>query len=233
MSKGKFRELKFKTRIYRILNLSLNFAIILFLAGLAVYYFLTNNTNNRQFASIGVIGFSLLPLIFELASRGRIPNTMYLFINIYIIFAGVIGSALSFYTNYSWFDLVIHSFMGYFAGAVGLFVLCASGDEKKMNVWTVALFCLSFSLLVEGVWELFEFAVDLGFPTMEMQGVNFEGQAFPLVTDTMVDIFCNFCGAIVFVFHFLIAKMTRKNLGIESMTREFDSYREKNKQKTL
>lgn len=227
MSKVKFRDLKFRTRIYRILNLSLNFAIILFLAGLAVYYFLTNNTDNRQYASIGVIGFSFLPFIFELIFRKRIPNTMYLFINIYIIFAGVIGSALSFYANIAWFDIVIHSFMGYFAGAVGLFVLCASEDEKTMKIWTIALFCLSFSLLVEGVWELFEFAIDLIFPTMEMQGVNFEGQAFPLVTDTMVDIFCNFCGAVVFVIHFVLAKLTKKNLGIESMAREFYSYKEK------
>ena len=227
MSKVKFRDLKFRTRIYRILNLSLNFAIILFLAGLAVYYFLTNNTDNRQYASIGVIGFSFLPLAFELIFRKRIPNTMYLFVNIYIIFAGVIGSALSFYANIAWFDIVIHSFMGYFAGAVGLFVLCASEDEKTMKIWTIALFCLSFSLLVEGVWELFEFAIDLIFPTMEMQGVNFEGQAFPLVTDTMVDIFCNFCGAVVFVLHFVLAKLTKKNLGIESMAREFYSYKEK------
>jgi len=227
MSKVKFRDLKFRTRIYRILNLSLNFAIILFLAGLAVYYFLTNNTDNRQYASIGVIGFSFLPLVFELIFRKRIPNTMYLFVNIYIIFAGVIVSALSFYANIAWFDIVIHSFMGYFAGAVGLFVLCASGDEKTMKIWTIALFCLSFSLFVEGVWELFEFAIDLIFPTMEMQGVNFEGQAFPLVTDTMVDIFCNFCGAVVFVLHFVLAKLTKKNLGIESMAREFYSYKEK------
>ena len=226
MNKVKFRDLQMKKRIYRVLNLSTNILIILFLTGLAIYYFLTNNTNNRQYASLGVIGFSLFPFVFELATKRILPNTMYLFVNIYIIFAGVLGSALSFYTNFSWFDIVIHSFMGYFAGAVGLFVLCASKDEKKMNVWTIALFCLSFSLFVEGVWELFEFAVDLAFPTMEMQGVNFEGQAFPLVTDTMVDIFCNFCGAIVFALHFLLAKLLYKNLGIESMRREFYSYRE-------
>ena len=228
MNKVKFRDLQMKTRIYRVLNLSINIAIILFLTGLAIYYFLTNNTNNRQYASLGVIGFSLFPLIFELATRGRLPNTMYLFINIYIIFAGVLGSALSFYSTFSWFDIVIHSFMGYFAAAVGLFVLCANGDEKVMKVCSIALFCLSFSLLIEGLWELFEFGIDLFVPSMEMQGANFEGQAFPLVTDTMVDIFCNFCGAMVFFLHFLFAKYFQKNLGIESMTKEFNSYR-KNK----
>ncbi len=233
MAKVRFRDLSKKSRIYRVLNLSINLLIILFLLILAIYYFMTNNPSHRQYASLGVVGFSLFPLIFEIASRGRIPNTLYLFVNIYIIFAGVIGSALSFYTTFAWFDIVIHSFMGYFASAVGLFFLCVLGDQPKMRIISVALFCLSFSLLIEGMWELFEFGIDLLVPSMEMQGINFTGQNFPLVTDTMVDIFCNFCGAVVFFLHYIIAKNLHKNLGIESMVKEFSPVKNIQKQKNL
>ena len=86
------------------------------------------------------------------------------------------------------------------------------------------MFCLSFSLFIEGVWELFEFGVDLIIPSMEMQGENFTGQNFPLVTDTMIDIFCNFAGAFIFFLHYIIAKLTRKNLGIDAMIGEFNRY---------
>ena len=233
MAKIRFRDLSKKSRIYRVLNLSINLSIIAFLTFLVIYYILTNNTTNRQYASLGVIGFSLIPLIFELIVRERIPNTMYLFINIYIIFAGVLGSALSFYTTYSWYDLIIHSFMGYFAGAIGLFFLCILKDQPKMRIISVALFCLSFSLLIEGVWELFEFGVDLIAPSMEMQGVNFPGQSFPLVTDTMVDIFCNFCGAILFFVHYILAKTTHKNLGIDAMIKEFSNNKQTKKEQEL
>lgn len=228
MYKTKFRELERKTRIFRVLNLSLNLIIILFLVGLVIYYLLANNPNNRAYASIGVIGFSLFPLLFELITKRRIPNTLFLFVLIYIIFAGVIGSALSFYTTYWWFDIVIHSFMGYFAAVIGLFLLCFFDDERKMSIISIALFCLSFSLLIEGVWELFEFGVDLVLPSMEMQGINFQGQNFPLVTDTMVDIFCNFCGALIFFIHLLIAKAGKRSLGINAMIREFSVYNKSN-----
>lgn len=220
MIRERLRNATKRNRIFKILNLSLNLTIIIFLIGLTIYYFATNNSN-RQYACLGIIGFSLIPLIFEFCSKKGIPNYLYLFVNIYIIFAGVWGSALNGYTTYWWFDIVIHSFMGYFAAVVGLFFLCLMEDHHLMKIFTVAVFCLSFSLLVEGVWELFEFGVDLIIPTMEMQGVNFADQNFPLVTDTMVDIFCNFIGAFVFFIHYLVAKSSRKNLGIDSMIREF------------
>ena len=212
---------------FRVLNVSLNILIIAFLIALAIYYFISNNTANRQYACLGLVGFSFIPFIFEWISRRQIPNYLYFFVNIYNIFAGVWGSALSAYTTYWWFDIVIHTFMGYFAGAVGLFFLCNLDDQKKMRMISVALFCLSFSLLIEGVWELFEFAIDLIAPSMQMQGINYVGENFPLVTDTMVDILCNFIGALVFFIHYILEKTTKRKLGIDSMIKEFSSTKRK------
>lgn len=217
---------------FRVLNISLNIFIIVFLVALAIYYFISNNSSNRQYACLGLVGFSFIPFIFELLSRSKIPNHLYFFINIYNIFAGVLGSGLSAYTIYWWYDIVIHTFMGYFAGVVGLFFLCLLDDQRKIRVVTVALFCLSFSLLIEGIWELFEFAIDLIAPSMQMQGINYPGENVPLVTDTMVDILCNFMGALVFFIHYIIAKTSRKNLGIDSMIGEFSKNTKKDFDKT-
>ena len=223
MQKQMSRETSKGEKAFRAVNLSLNILIIAFLTILAIYYFLTNNSANRGYACLGVIGFSLLPILYEIFTHKRIPNYLYFFVNLYIIFAGVWGSALSGYKNFWWFDIVIHTFMGYFISAVGLFFLCVLGEQRKLKVFTVALFCLSFSLLIEGVWELFEYGVDLLVPSMEMQGTNFPGQNFPLVIDTMEDILCNLIGSTVFFFHYIIAKCTKQNLGIESMIDEFSS----------
>lgn len=221
MTKTKFRNLSGKTKGFRVLNLSLNYIIIIFTVALAVYYFITSNPNSRQYASLGVAGFSFLPIIFELFSKSRLPNFLYLFINIYIIFAGVWGSALSGYQTFVWFDVVIHTFMGYFAGMIGLFLLCFLDEERKMKIITVALFCLCFSLFIECIWEIFEYVVDIIRPVMEMQGENVPGYNFPLVQDTMEDIICNLSGAIIFFVHYIIAKKSKKNLLISSMTDDF------------
>jgi len=221
MQKQKFKDLSKSERVFRTVNLSLNFAIILFLIGLSIYYFLANNSSNRQYACLGVAGFSFSPIIFETLSKKRIPNYLYFFVNAYILFAGVWGSALSGYKNFWWFDIIIHTFMGYFASVVGLFFLCFLKEQNKLKIITVALFCLCFSLFIEGIWELFEYGVDLILPSMEMQGNNFSGQNFPLVIDTMEDLFCNFVGALVFFFQYLLAKCLKKNLLIDSMIDEF------------
>lgn len=221
MTKRIKQDLSKQERIFQILNLSLNIVIVAFLIFLAIYYFATNNARNRQYACLGLVGFSSLPLVCFFAFRNKIPNYLYLFVNIYIIFAGVWGSAFLGYKTYWWFDIVIHTFMGYFAGVIALYFLCARDEERKMKVFTVALFCLCFALFIEALWELFEFGVDLIAPTMEMQGINVLGSNFPLVADTMLDILCNFAGAFVFFLQYIIAKKTSHKFGINAMRKEF------------
>ncbi len=207
-------------RIFRWCMIALDLAIMLAGVGLAIYYKVVGDPNNRFLVSLFMLIYGIIPFVFELISRGKIPNSVFLLFNIYFIIAGLLGSALNGYNTFAWLDIVVHFVMGYLVAAIGLFILCRSKQNTKMHYILVAFFCLCFSLFVEGIWEICEWTVD-NIAGQTAQGFPVEGLSAPLVTDTMEDICCNLGGAMLFFFHYLISKWTKKNLLISSMEREF------------
>lgn len=208
-------------KIFRIINICLTVAIMLTGVALAIYYKVEGDPNNRFVPSLGLLLYGFIPLAYELIARSKLPNSVFLIFNIYLGIAGLWGSALSGYINVSWLDMAVHFVMGYLIAALGLFFLCRTGENKKMKIATVAMFCLFMSLFVEAGWELCERCIDLIF-NLDVQGAVVEGTNAPLLTDTIQDIACNMGGALLFTIHFLIAKLTRKDLGIASMEKEFE-----------
>ena len=95
-------------RILRIINLVFMAIQALFCVGLAIYYSQTGDPNaiyysqtgdpnNRLFVSIVMAIASLIPFLIELIFKFRFPGLMFLFYQIYLLFAGTIGSALNVY----------------------------------------------------------------------------------------------------------------------------------------
>ncbi len=218
--KVKFSQLTKKDKIFKIINLAFMLSIFLASAALAIYYGVTGDPNDRLVPAILVGVVSLLPYLFELIFRTRLNNILFLGLEIYLLFAGFIGATLNFYNMFSWYDIVIHVIMGYLVAMLALFFIARLGDYKKLSVWQVVVFCLCFSLAVELVWELSEWAFDNLFG-MSAQGdkVSAFGQLAPLVTDTMEDILCNFSGALLFFIHFILGKKALP-LGINAIERE-------------
>ena len=207
-------------KIFRWCMMAFDLAIMLAGVAMAIYYKQIGDPNNRFLASLGMLGFGLIPFAYELISRGKIPNTVFLLFNIYLLIAGFLGAALNGYNIFSWLDIVVHIIMGYLVAALGLFILCHTKHNTKMHYLLVALFCLCFSLFVEAIWEVCEWTVD-NIAGQTAQGVPVEGLGAPLVTDTMEDICCNLGGAMLFFFHYLLSKWTKKNLLIGAMEKEF------------
>ena len=211
-----------KQKIFRWCMIALDLAIMLTGVAMAIYYKTQGDPNNRFLASLSMLFFGLIPFIYEIISRGKIPNSVFLVFNIYLAIAGLWGAAFNGYNTFAWLDIVVHIIMGYVVAMLGLFILCRTKQNKTMNFLTVAFFCLCFSLFVECVWEVCEWFVD-NVAGQTAQGVPVEGYDAPLVTDTMIDIVCNLSGAIVFFLHYIIAKLTKKNLFIETFEKEFSN----------
>ena len=53
-----------------------------------------------------------------------------------------------------------------------------------------------------------------------MQGAPIEDYGYPLIIDTITDMFCNLGGALIFAAHFLIGKLTKCSLGINYIEKE-------------
>lgn len=209
-----------RDKAFWISNLALSLLMSATCIVLSFYYGLVYNWNNRLFSAIAMSGVSLLPIIFELITRRRLPNTVFLAANVYILFAGVLGSAVNFYYLISWYDIVIHVIMGYAMAMLALFFLCRIGEQNKMKAITIALFCLFFSLGVELVWEIFERFIDV-FLGQTAQGPKIPGTDSPLVADTIEDLICNLSGALMFFIHFIVDRFTRLNLGFSYVMSDF------------
>lgn len=209
-----------KEKIFRWLNIAFDIAIMLAGIALAIYYHSIGDPNNRFFISLGMLGFGVLPFIYELISRAKLTNSVFLIFNIYLLIAGLLGGALNGYNTYFWLDRVVHFIMGYMMAMLGLFIICRTKHNTKMHYLMVALFCLAFSFFIEAIWEIGEWSADNLF-NQTAQGAKIGEYGAPLVTDTMEDICCNTGGALLFMLHYLISKWSKKNLLISSMEKEF------------
>lgn len=207
-------------RILRWCNIAFDLAIMLTGVALAIYYKTIGDPNNRFFISLALFGFGLLPFAYELISRAKITNSVFLMFNVYLLVAGLLGAALNGYNTFSWLDRVVHFIMGYMMALLGFFIICRTKHNEKMHYLMIAFFCLAFSLFIEAIWEIGEWTVDnvLG---QTAQGLKIAEYGAPLVTDTMEDICCNTGGALLFMLHYLTSKWSKKNLLISSMEKEF------------
>ena len=218
------KELKSKDqRILRTINIVFMVLQSLFCVTLAIYYSQIGDPNNRLFSCIMMAIASLIPFAIELIFRFRFPGLMFLFYQIYLLFAGTIGSALNVYYIVSFYDIIIHCLAGYVFALLGIFVLSKTTKYSKQTILFVALFCFLFSMACELIWELIEWTADNLFG-QTAQGLPIDEYGVPLVTDTMQDMLCNFAGGIVFVLHYVIGKILAKkdkcSLGINFYERD-------------
>lgn len=217
VTEAKNKPISQKNKVFRIVNYCLMILLTLTCIGLCIYYFIIGDPNNRVLASIGVAILFILPILIELIFRCRISNLIILCYIIYSVLAGLLGCVFNFYNLTSlslnvWYDIFIHGLAGYVFCFVGLILISRLENYKKLSPWTILFFCLFLSLAVELIWELMEWFADscLG---QNSQGFPPEGQPAPLVTDTNIDLLCNFTGVILFAIHFIIGKFTKVKLG--------------------
>ena len=216
--------LSHKEKIFRIVNYTLMILMFLTCVGLGIYNYLIGDPNNRLLASIGVSLLFIAPILVELIFRIRISNFVLICFIVYTILAGILGSLLNFYNTSAlqldqWYDVFIHTLAGYVFSFIGLIFISKLQNYKKLNPWTILLFCVCFTLAVELVWELIEWFADVCLG-QNSQGHAPVGQPAPLVTDTNLDMLCNFAGSIIFAAHFIVSKFSKVSLGMNYIEKE-------------
>ena len=217
----KFNELSKKDKIFRIVNLVFAFSMLVTTIGLLIYYLLNGDKNHRLMTCIMMSIVYILPFVFELIFRRRIKNLVTFCYLLYSLLAGLIGSVLYVYNLVSWYDIFIHTLMGYTFALLFLFLFSRLEKKNyyKFKPITIILVCVLFSLGCELVWELFEWASD-NLLAQTAQGNPIVGYGAPLVTDTDLDLLCNFSGAILFGIQFVIGKYTKFNFGTKFIEKE-------------
>lgn len=213
-----------KDKAFKIVNYCLMIAMTLLCIGLAIYYAVIGDPNNRLLATIGVSLLFVLPMLVELIFRCRISNLIVLCYVLYSILSGVLGCVFNFYnlTTFAlnkWYDVFIHGLAGYVFCFIALVIISRFEKYKNLSPWTVLMFCLFFTLASELIWELLEWFAD-SFLGQESQGHPLPGNSAPFVTDTNIDMLCNFTGAVIFALHFIIGKFSKAKLGMNYIEKE-------------
>ena len=165
----------------------------------------------------------LVPFVLGPLLRRYIGDSLWLLFAVFAFFASFLGTIMRFYENIWWYDLAMHTVFGYIGCLIGLFFACKLADIYAMRPLLVALFCFCMSLMFAALWEVFEFTGDLllgnnaqGDPVQTVTG-----EQFIPVNDTMEDIICNLTGAVLFLLHYGLHRLSRRSLGFYMFMKDF------------
>lgn len=141
--------------IYFVLRLS----VVLML----VAQFFNRNYENVLLCVLTLILF-MLPSAFERRLHIDLPDTLEIIILLFIYAAEILGEIQSYYTQFHYWDTMLHTMNGFLCAAIGFALVDILNREEKVSLhlspffMAVTAFC--FSMTIGVLWEFFEFAMD-------------------------------------------------------------------------
>lgn len=119
-----------------------------------------------------------IPLEFEVGIIALVYGSLFL------------GEVNEYYTEFWWWDLLLHTFTGLIVGLVGFMIMFVLYKRKRIQgaPFFIALFSFSLAAAIGGLWEIFEFTFD------QLFGLNMQKSG---LIDTMWDIIVNDIGALI------------------------------------
>ena len=134
----------------------------------------------------------------------EIPRVMFLMYIAFLYCAIFLGEVRSFYYTVPHWDTILHTFSGAMLGALGFSMIAVFYNTERIPVnlspLFIAVFAFCFALALGGIWEIYEFTMDVVFGTNMQKfalndGTLLAGQA--ALSDTMKDIIVDTVGALV------------------------------------
>lgn len=140
---------------------------------LTVAVMLVVNLLERDYESAFICVLSLILFLFpafvEKRLRIEIPTLMEMVILLFIFAAEILGELQNYYTQYPYWDTMLHTTNGFICAAFGfslIDILTRNRQEKfRLSPLYVSLVAFCFSMTVGVLWEFFEYGMDLLFLT--------------------------------------------------------------------
>ena len=145
-----------------------------------------------------------LPALIERKFKFDIPNILEFIYLAFLYCAIFLGEVRNFYYLVPQWDDILHCISSIMNGLFGFIVVTILNHDKRVRMnlspFFLALFAFSFSVAVGAVWEIYEFLAD-EFLGLNMQKFMLKDGTLLLghdaVTDTMIDIIVDCCGAFI------------------------------------
>ena len=138
---------------------------------------------------LSIILTGSLPYIIRKVFKVNISEGFSFMYIIFIFMAHYLGVIEGFYNKFPGYDKIVHTLSGALTAYIAYLIL----KNKKTNdtIFNI-IFMISFTFMVAGMWEIFEFICNIFFGG-DAQKVKTTG-----VDDTMWDIIVAFIGTIIF-----------------------------------
>ena len=140
------------------------------------------------FVALLTLVLSIAPVLLASRFYVNVPVPFLVATTLFIIGSVLAGEAFEFYERVWWWDLALHGASAVGFGLFGfLFIfMLFEGDRFAAPPLAIAFLSFCVAITVGSVWEMFEYAMDLGF------GLNMQKSG---LDDTMGDLFVNALGA--------------------------------------
>jgi hypothetical protein len=144
------------------------------------------------FSTIVILILTFLPALLQRNYRLTIPIEFEFFIVLFIYASLFLGEVNAYYTQFWWWDAMLHTLSGVIIGAIGFMIVYILNSDPRVQIKIspafVALFALCFAVSIGVVWEIFEFSMDYFFAlNMQKSGL----------VDTMSDLIVDLIGALI------------------------------------
>jgi hypothetical protein len=168
----------------RKLVIALCLSYVLFMGGIAIYYYM-NDESFKALVAVGGVGCGAVPLLLAIFTKLNFNTPLIVSYLIFLVGSQYLGSILGWYGN-GWWDTFLHLISGSILGFAGVALyerLVHREADKEISPWFVFLFVLSFAVLGGVVWEIYEFSSDEFF-NQTLQGGGNRDTMIDLVADT-------------------------------------------------
>jgi uncharacterized membrane protein YadS len=169
----------------RKLTIVLSFIYTLFMACLAIYYFI-NDESFKSLVAIGGIVCGAIPLLLSLFKRFQFNLPLVISYLIFLVASQYLGSIRGWY-GLGWWDTFLHLLSGALVGFAGIAIyerLVHRDAGKAISPWFVFWFIFSFATFGGVIWEVYEFSSDQ-FLGMTLQGGGNKDTMTDLIADSV------------------------------------------------
>src|SRR3989304_7271830 len=128
------------------------------------------------------------------------PESLEVFVIVFLYATLFLGELKHFYAAYWWWDVLLHTVSGLAFGVMGFFILYIlyKTEKIKTSPKVIAMFLFVFALALGALWEIVEFIIDQIFGTKMQSGKFYDAVIQNCgLSDTMKDLIDDSVGALI------------------------------------
>lgn len=152
---------------------------------------------------LGILAL-LLPWLLKKKLHLNIPSSLLIMYAFHLFCTIFLGEVCTFFYRVPHWDTLLHAFSGVALGAIGFSLVGllnkSESVSSSLSPIFVAMFAFGFSISINVIWEIYEFAADSILHT-NMQKFALESGEFlggqAALADTMKDLIIDFIGAFI------------------------------------